>query len=911
MYIIGIDLGTTNCAVSFVDTSTPPFAVQSFRIPQMSDVGYVEELLTLPSFCYISAENEFPEGSMKLPWNQSIKQSMKLIAGTFAKKYGGRVPTRLVQSAKSWLCHSGAHRKDPILPFNESTDEKISPVQATTVYLDHIRQAWNQRKAKGVLEHEFEQQEIVLTVPASFDEVARLLTVEAAKLAGYTNITLLEEPQSAFYAWIAENESYLDANMKDKDLILVLDVGGGTTDFSLIQVMDNEGKKTFQRMAVGDHLLLGGDNMDALIAHELEKKCLKLTPLQRLQLNQEARNAKEALLGKEDVYKINLQGHGSHVILGSVSTVLNREEVVTSLMNGFFSSCSYEDTKNLKKTSGIKSLGLPFEDEPSIVKQLGAFLHSASNQMPNYILFNGGTMKPKMFQDAIVKTLNEWSCSKNLQVLPSVHLDLAVSKGAAYYGKVRKGLGVRILGGAARGYYLGLEVKENGNLKKQAICCLPRGSNDGASYEPLQTFFIAPNLPVSFQLYTSHVRLDDKQGGLIDISEEDFLKLPPIHTVLRFGKSVNLNQDKIPVHLKVTLTAIGTLEISLLSQVSDHRWALEFQLKNSSAVENSLGLLQGPRTDETFDANYLVSAKQAIVEAFSKSAKIPLNKLMEHLETVLQMPRKEFAPSILRALFDELLLQAENRFFTTEHEERFFNLTGFFLRPGIGYPLDDCRIKNLWKIILSDSRIAKNFQSRLQRFICYRRIAAGLTKGQQLQLKTELMPTMVSGKIEIKGRAENYEYSEKIRALSVLEYLEVSFKTKLGASILERIQKGIALDADYFALGHLGARHLMYGKISDIIALKTVEEWIEKLLKIKEIDEEKLGNLLCQLGRKTDLAEFSIHADLIARILKRFESSPLFEVLTKRLTTLEKLTIVEQAEVFGESLPIGLSLESS
>lgn len=904
MYVIGIDLGTTNCAVSFVDMESKNLSIQSFRIPQVTGEGYVEELLTLPSFCYISAPNEFPGGSMKLPWDTSSKN---IIAGTFAKKYGEKVPTRLVQSAKSWLCHSGAHRRDPILPFNELNSEKISPVFATSIYLDMIRKAWNYKKAKGVPELEFEQQDIVLTVPASFDEVARLLTLEAAKLAGYEHVTFLEEPQSAFYAWISDHEASLDADFKDRDLILVIDVGGGTTDFSLIEVRKESEKNSFQRMAVGDHLLLGGDNMDALIAHELEKRCPELSTLQRLQLKQEARNAKEELLsGQGEEYKVLLQGKGSSVISGSISTQLKRQEVENWLMSGFFAGCSYDETKRLKKTAGIKSLGLPFEDEPSIIKQLGAFLHQAGDQQPNFVLFNGGTMKPQIFQEAILKTLNNWFTDKNIKACASPNLDLAVSRGAAYYGKVRKGLGVKVLGGAARGYYLELEVKRNGKADNLVLCCLPRGSDDGASYESMQSFFVTPNTPVSFQLYTSHVRLHDAQGDLINISEEEFQALPPIHTVLRFGKAQIGQKEKIPVHLKVSLTAIGTLEINLVSQVSDHVWALEFQLKTAS---NSLNLLQTSRNDETFDENYLTPAKELLISAFSTND-VSLKNLMEKLEEVIGKSRKDFPPSVLRTLFDTLLSQEEYRLKSQEHEERFFNLAGFFLRPGFGYPLDDFRIKNFWKIILSDLKRVKSLQSRLQRLICYRRIAAGFTKGQQLQLKAELLPELVSGKISVKGRTELYEYSEKVRAFALYEYVDVPLKVKYGQAILERIQKGIAVDADYFALGHLGARHLIYGKISDIVPVKVVQDWIEKLLKVKEIDEEKLGIMLSQLGRKTDLAEFNITAELVDKILKRFEGSSMFEMLTKRMRTLEKLTNSEQAELFGETLPLGLSLES-
>lgn len=907
-YIIGIDLGTTNCSLSYVDTESANFRIHPFRIPQITDIGYVEALASLPSFCYLSSQNEFPVGTMQLPWGPA----KDLIVGEFAKKHGGKIPTRLVQSAKSWLCHTAANRRDAILPIHEAADKKISPVQATTAYLKAIKDAWNHKMAKGNPECDFSLQEVILTVPASFDEVARLLTIEAAKAAGFANMALLEEPQAAFYSWISAHETSADTDLNIGDLILVVDVGGGTTDFSLIEVTLQGDKKVFQRMAVGDHLLLGGDNMDALIAYDLQKKLTTVNNLQQLQLYQEARNAKEALLGNsEKTYKILLQGAGSSVIKGSVSLEVSKEEIENRLMNGFFEFCSFDETKHLRKTAGIKTLGLPFADEPSIVKQMGHFLHTAGLKKPDYILFNGGTMKPVIFQDAILKALNGWFPDKTIKTLRSVNLDLAVSLGAAYYGKVRRGFGSRISGGAARGYYLGLGVKENNEVVEKAICCLPRGSEEDSSYESELTFLVTPNKPIAFQLYTSHVRLFDKTGQIIDVSQEEFQALPEIHTILRYGKKNldELTQDKIPVHLKVKLSAIGTLEISLLSQISCHIWELEFQLKNVSSQDNSLEILEKTRNDETFDLSYLIPAKKALKDAFSKEGTTKLENLMEYLETLLEKPKKDFPPSILRALFDTLLLKSEGRFLSKSHEERFFNLAGFFLRPGFGYPLDDFRIKELWKIILNDSKSVKSFESQIQRLICYRRVAGGLNKGQQMQLGKELTPELEKGKIEIKSKTDLYQYSEKIRAFASFEYIDVTLKSKIGQAILDRLDKKIAVEADYFALGRLGNRHLVYAPVSQILPLKTVIQWIEKLLFIKDMNEEKLAVLLSLLGRKTDLPEFNIPSELVDKILKRFESSKELDMLTRHLTTLSHLTINEQSQVFGESLPLGLLLE--
>lgn len=465
-YIIGIDLGTTNSCVGYVDTFNPKMTIRLFPIPQLVQAGYLEALETLPSFCYLAADQEWPPGSLNLPW----QDQPNFFVGSFAQSQGARVPTRLVQSAKSWLCHSAVNRRDKILPFESANEaQRISPLEATTHYLRHIKESWNYLMAKGDPESEFEEQDIVLTVPASFDEIARMLTVEAAKMAGFVNMTLLEEPQAAFYSWISQHENSWDKYLKPHDCVLVCDVGGGTTDFSLIEVVETEGKLGFNRMAVGDHLLLGGDNMDAAIAHVLEAKLKEAgfpecSSIQWQQLRHEGRKAKETLLSNEDEsYHVLLQGSGSSVIHGSMSTQISRSEIQKLLGEGFFGKYSWQDALNMRKTTGFRSMGLPYEDDPSITKHLAAFLKQASGldrKIPDYVLFNGGAMKPVLFQEAILSSLSTWFPEKTPQILPSVSLDVAVARGAAYYGKARRGLGVKIGGGAARGYYLALDVQK-------------------------------------------------------------------------------------------------------------------------------------------------------------------------------------------------------------------------------------------------------------------------------------------------------------------------------------------------------------------------------------------------------------------------------------------------------------------
>jgi molecular chaperone DnaK (HSP70) len=864
------------------------------------------------------SENEWPLGALKLPW----KEEKTSFVGEFAKKQGARVPTRLVQSAKSWLCNVAANRRDKILPLEAAdTQHRLSPVEASAKYLAHLKEAWNYQMAKGDPSAEFEEQEIILTVPASFDEVARSLTVEAARQAGFVNLTLLEEPQAAFYSWISMHEKSWEEELKAGDSILVCDVGGGTTDFSLIEVHQREGQLSFQRMAVGDHLLLGGDNIDAALAHDLEKKINKqgtdtLDPTQWLQLVAEARAAKEALLKEEaqehDSYSVVLQGTGSSVVRGSLTVSIQKREVEDLLLKGFFGQYELEEALQLRKSRGFRTMGLPYEDEPSITKHMAHFLQQAGyvkeKKGPNFILFNGGTMKPSLFQRAIFESLRRWFPDQVPYVLPSVSLDLAVSRGAAYYGKVRRGLGIAIKGGLPRTYYLAVDVKKSsGETERKALTLLTRGAEEGASFQPEQIFSLLPNTPVSFHVLTSHVRLHDHPGDLAAIDEQEMQLLPPIHTILRFGRKQG-EEGKIPVRLGICLTPIGTLELWLESQKTNHKWNLEFQLRSAVGQEHDLAAPSERKTDETFDVSYLQEAERAIEELFLGRSKP--GQIMDQLEELLSATRQTWPPSVLRGLSECLFKQIPNRKKSIALEARWWNLAGFFLRPGFGYPLDDFRIKELWKVILGDLKSPhKAIECQIQQWICFRRIAGGLNKGQQMQIASELVSTVIgkkSGKIEVKGKGELYAYSEKIRALAAMERLEMPLKIRLGEAVLQRILQEEGMPFDYWSLARIGARHLVYGSVGQVVPRDVCTKWIEQLMASHKCDQGQLLFVLGQLARKTDQRELNISDSLVQTILNRYDNEHLHTILLNP----RSLTQNEQEQVFGDHLPPGLTLES-
>lgn len=913
-YIVGIDLGTTNTSVSYVDTSTNFRGFKTFNIPQLVKQGYIQSLAVLPSFCYIVDDGEFPIGALDLPW----RKEKSFVIGTFALEHGSLTPTGLISSAKSWLCHKSMNQKDAILPV-DCRDEKmrISPVETSCRYLDHIRQAWNHEIAKGNPELELEQQNIILTVPASFNEVARSLTAEAAKLAGFESITFLEEPQAAFYHWISQNETDWHALFKDGDMILVCDVGGGTTDFSMIRFTLKRGIPTFERMAVGDHLLLGGDNIDTALAYYIENNFLKnqeLSAIDWKRIYHEARKAKEALLSeKSDCYRVILQGKGSGVVKGTLSIELEREKITKFLVDGFFPTLPWEEAKKIKKTSGLRSMGLAYEDDPCITKQLAHFLEGSKCPPPNFLLFNGGTMTAPPFQKAIKNSLNLWFPENTLQVISVKNIELAVSRGAAYYGKAKQGQGVRISGGSPRNFYL--EFSE-GSSEKKALCLISRGAEEGTVYRPPQIFNAKANQPVAFNLYASHTRIADSPGQIISINSEELHPMPPIVTVLHFGKKIDQIVD---VGLKIEYTSLGTLQIILESLSTDHRWNLEFQLKSVAGQDNQLSLINKGRSDQTFDVKSLELGKEIVDSYFCDQSTTKPFKVIQELEAIFDLKKEEWPPSILRGIATHLLMHSPQKNSSNDCEAKWWNLMGFSLRPGFGYPLDDYKIKELWRIILRDLKTVKTEECVIQQLIFFRRVSGGLNKGQQTQLYHQIIPSIIDKKsrmIDFKGSREKYRYQESIRTLASFERIDRGAKIALGRAILAQIKSGKGESADFWALGRIGARELLYGAPSHAIPPEECENWIKQLLEVKEkYSLNRIQFPLTQLVRKVSSKELEVDVSLRKQVIDLYSSSEQIKGMEnnqhiKRLIEGMDLVVHSDREtIFGENLPIGLNLK--
>jgi len=601
-YVIGIDLGTTNSAVSFIDTGSNDESPENtiFSIPQVINPGLVEERPILPSFMYLPAGHELPPESLGLPW----APEQTFCVGEFAREQGAKVPERLISSVKSWLCHSGVNRNNAILPWMSPEEvEKISPVEVSTRYLAHMKAAWNTRFADESGDLLFENQDIMLTVPASFDAVARELTVNAATKAGF-NVTLLEEPQAALYAWLERMKDEWRKNLKVGDLILVCDIGGGTTDFSLISVTESDGDLSLERIAVGDHILLGGDNMDLALAltvqNRLKEDGVKLDNWQLRALCQGCRSAKEHILSSQKLTKSPLvvAGRGSKLIGGSIKTELTRDELEHVIIDGFFPIVEASDHPSKGMRSGLQELGLPYESEAAITRHIARFLSVHQKSMaklqggdndsfilPTAILFNGGVLKSLSLQKRIIDVISSWKSDGDkeaIRIMEASDLDLAVARGAAYYGMVKRGKGIRIRGGTARTYYIGLETSMPAvpGMKPplKALCVAPQGMEEGTETElPGREFGLLVGEPVEFRFLGSSTRREDTVGGLIDEWQEgEISELPSLTTEL---PSEGHEGAVVPVTLRSHVTEVGTLELWCVSKEDDSRWKLEFDIR--------------------------------------------------------------------------------------------------------------------------------------------------------------------------------------------------------------------------------------------------------------------------------------------------------------------------------------------
>jgi len=619
-YAVGIDLGTTHCALSYVDLGSSEreeVAQQMMPVPQLIGPGSVEERLLLPSFLYIPHPDEIVAGDLQLPWGGSPGR----IVGAMARSIGARTPIRLVSSAKSWLCHPGVDRQAPILPPGAPEDEveRISPYEASVCYLGHLRAAWNHAHP----DQDLAAQEVTVTVPASFDPAARELTAKAAQAVGFAHLVLLEEPQAALYSWIHDSRGEWRKQVRVGDIILVIDVGGGTTDLSLIAVTERDGALELTRIAVGDHILLGGDNMDLALAHLLGGKFAaegkSLDQWQIHALTHGCRHAKEELLSDPtlDAVPVVVPSRGARLIGGSLRTELTRAEVTETLVEGFFPEVPVTARPAARSRAALTKLGLPYAQDPAVTRHLAAFLSmqiGATEDLPGFarkgaaaaggegttprepnflhptaVLFNGGVFKAAILAERILRAINDWLAADEAppaRLLAGVDLDLSVARGASYYGYVRRGGGVRIRGGTARSYYVGVEsaapVVPGVEPPIQALCLAPFGMEEGTQADiPPQEFGLVVAEPVRFRFFGSSVRREDQVGVLLEEwTEEEIEELEEIQANLPAADRTP--GEVVPVRLRASVTEVGTLLLEAMPLSGPEHWKVEFNVRRGA-----------------------------------------------------------------------------------------------------------------------------------------------------------------------------------------------------------------------------------------------------------------------------------------------------------------------------------------
>jgi molecular chaperone DnaK (HSP70) len=965
-FAVGIDLGTTNTVVAYAEPGSND--IRLFDIEQLVAPGEVNAAALLPSLRFHPAEGELPANELQLPWTPAdaaanVAGHEPAVIGTLARKLGAQVPGRLVASAKSWLSHAAVDRLAPILPWGAGADvPKVSPVEASASYLAHVRAAWNWRFPRFPLE----QQDVVLTVPASFDEGARALTVKAASRAGLPHLRLLEEPQAAFYDWLFRHRDTLAAELAQTRLILVCDVGGGTTDLSLIKMEMQYGQPQLTRIGVGKHLMLGGDNMDLALAHVVEARMTageqdtaagRLSATRLSQLLERCRAAKEQLLaaGAPDKTPVTLLGSGSRLIGGARSVELTREEVERSIVDGFFPMVAPTEQAQQRR-SGIVEFGLPYASDPAITRHLASFLtrHATAARealgslapgegtpaVPDTLLLNGGVFRAAVLAKRLESTVGAWR-GKPLRLLHNENPDVAVARGAVAYSLAHLGFAPKIGGGSPRSYFLVLDDRAKDHRKESGpdagqhaaaagapsrlgICVLPRGSEQGR--EILldgRIFALRLGQPVRFHLVSSTADEGTQQpprlGDLVDLDKGDLVRLPPIATVLR--STTAGGKQEVPVQLATSLTEVGTLEMHCVSTADpSRRWLLEFQLRgegaeSGDAAENAREHGLPPRFAEAIGA---------IDRIFGARAQKVMPKEVRQLRAQLEKligSRERWHTPLLRQLFDALWHRARGRKRSADHERVWLNLAGYSLRPGFGYALDDWRIEQLWSLFDAGVQHGNDGQVCSEWWTMWRRVAGGLDREAQLRLLDDFAFNVQEDDAELQQRPSNLvkgSYHDMLRLVASLERIPADYKAEIGEWLRGRLKKSTSMPHTaspsdsliLWAIARIGARRPFYGSAHDAVPPDIVAGWLDTIMALDWKRVEAAPFAAAHLARLTGDRSRDLPMELRDRLVLRLTAigaAPAWITMIR-----EKMELDEAGEraFLGDSLPPGLKLIS-
>jgi molecular chaperone DnaK (HSP70) len=912
-HLVGIDLGTTNSALAWSGRSG---RIHLFDVPQLAAPGDVVSQPTLPSFLYLTTEAERASGTVSIPW----AAAPSTVAGVFAREQGALVPARQIASAKSWLANRAVDRTAPLLPWGADEGPRLSPVEASSRVLDHLCNAWNHAHA-GDESARLERQRIVLTVPASFDEEARELTAEAARGAGLTEVVLLEEPLAALYAWIAANRRTMRETLEGEPLVLVCDVGGGTTDFSLFRTRVEDGDLRFERVAIGEHLLLGGDNLDLALATLVEHRVTesgspRLTLTQRHALARKCSAAKEQLLSNPalEAVRVTLLGSGRGIISGGITTEITYDDALRTLMDGFLPAVRREDVASRDRRAGLREIGLPYESEPAITKHLAAFLTRIERggvvpiARPDAVLFNGGFFTPAVARDRVLDVLASWF-GERPSVLVNEKPEAAVAIGAAFYARLRANPSAarRLLvrAGSPRAYYIGVRSAEAATAR--AVCVLPRGTQEGTSLPLDRDFVVVTNQPAAFTLYSSLARNDAANEVVVFDRDEDVHRHAPLVTVMRFGK--RSRRAELTISLRAVFTETGTLEIWCESRTTDHRWRLSFNLRSTEtdpleAVPEDAAA-SGVDQAVIGDAA-LLRAAELLQEAFGPGdATIPPESLIGEIETALGFGKQAWPLAAARRLADVLLSLADGRRRSAAAEARWLNLTGFCTRPGFGADLDPWRVSELRKVYAAGLTFPREIQNQVEWLVLWQRVAGGFSGAQQRELAQRVVGQLGIGQRKPPRLNPQIE-REGWRLLGSLERLDAGQRTKLGDALLERLRRDARNVSLLWALSRFGARRPLYGPLNFVVPPAVAERWLERLAEPPALPVA--ADTIVQIAARTGDPARDIDDDLRARLATRLRDAGASDDELRPLLERTERDQHEAIKVFGESLPEGLRL---
>jgi len=909
-YHVGIDLGTTHTVVAYAardDASraeVPP-AASVFSLPQLVSPSEVEALRLLPSFLYTPATSE----SVADPWQES-----PWVVGQYARQRGQEVSERLVASGKSWLSHAGVARRDPILPWAADANEvpKISPVEASRRLLTHVRQCWDAAFAGEPLS----AQSVVLTVPASFDEVARELTVEAAELAGLT-VRLLEEPQAAFYDLIAtERRAAVEALLtpgKNEARVLVCDVGGGTTDLTLIEARRSSGELELERVAVGRHLLLGGDNIDLALAQLCEQKLLngeRLDPLRFSRLLLACRSAKEVLLGREapESAPIRLASLGSSLVGGTLATELSRAEVEALVFDGFLPLVARGEPAP-KTRAGLLAFGLPYERDPAISRHIVQFLerHAASvDSGVDALLLNGGLFHAARAAERVRDLVSRF-CEREVSLLPYPDPDLSVARGAVAYSRTLAGHGLRIGGGTPRGFYVAVDER----AARRALCVVPKGAREGERHvASTGGLWLRVGQAVQLELYTSDSDVTHRPGDVVSL-DDDFAPLPPVTTLF----SAADGEGDLEVALEGELSAAGTVELASVElHPSEGRAPRRFRLAFELRSFEPTPLKSAPPSASRPPPARLPEALEAIRRVFGEGRADVKQRESKDLPRELERllgERRAWTLESNRSLFDALSEGRAARRRSEDHERVFWMLAGYTLRPGFGAPLDEQRVGQLVPLFESGIATGANARSWQQFWIAWRRIVAGVREETQTRLFGLLEPFLAPAELKLK-RSKSLkpaEFShELLELLASLERVPVERRVALGEWLIERTYR----DRDsrlWSALGRIGARVPGYASAHHVVPARHAENWLDHLFRERWHEVPTAAATAAQLARKTDDRARDIADHTREEVIRRLEAIGADAELISGVREFVPVVEAERAAWFGEELPIGLRLK--